>query len=160
MTSSSLGKIYANGEIIVRQGETGDCMFAIQKGRLEVLTGEKDREARLAVMEEGEIFGEMAIFEREVRSATVRALGEARVMTVDKKTFLRRVQEDPSLAFNLVRILSSRIRRLTTEVTESRPGSASRSQDSLSLTEAERQIERRRTPDRRVNKERRTGRPT
>ncbi len=156
MSPGSLGKTYANGDFIVRQGETGDCMFAIQKGRVEVLKSGKGGEIRLAVMEEGEIFGEMAIFEREVRSATVRALGEAQVLTIDKKTFLRRVQEDPSLAFNLVRILSSRIRRLSAEIAELRPGSAPRSQDTLSLTEAERQIERRSTPDRRTRKERRT----
>jgi len=157
MSSGSLGKIYANGQIIVRQGETGDCMFAIQKGRLEVLKGGKDGEVLVAVLEEGEIFGEMAIFEREVRSATVRALGEARVLTVDKKTFLRRVQEDPSIAMNLVRMMSRRIRRLSAEIAELRPGSEPRSQDTLSLTDGERQIERRKTPERRVKKERRAG---
>ena len=156
MSAGSLGKVYANGEIIVRQGENGDCMFAIQKGQVEVLRSAKDGDGRLAVMDESEIVGEMAIFEREVRSATVRALGEARVLTVDKKTFMRRVQEDPSLAFNLVRMMSRRIRRLSAEIAELRPGSAPRSQDSLALTEAERQIERRKTPDRRVQKDRRT----
>ena len=157
MNSSSMGKTYANGEIIVRQGEAGDCMFAIQKGRLEVVRRAKDGEVRVAVLEEGEIFGEMAIFERETRSATVRALGDARVLTVDKKTFLRRVQEDPSLAFNLVRMMSRRIRRLSGEIAELQPGSAPRSQDTLALTEAQRQVERRKRPDRRVRAERRTG---
>ncbi|OGA19878.1 MAG: hypothetical protein A3H32_17325 [Betaproteobacteria bacterium RIFCSPLOWO2_02_FULL_63_19] len=157
MSSAGLGKTYADGEVIVRQGETGDCMFAIQKGQLEVVKHSKDGEARVAVLEEGEIFGEMAIFEREVRSATVRALGEARVLTVDKKTFLRRIQEDPSLAFNLVQMMSRRIRRLSGEIADLRPGSVPRSQDTLALTEAERQIERRKRPDRRVNSDRRTG---
>ena len=131
-------------------------MFAIQKGRLEVIRSGKDGEVRVAVLEDGEIFGEMAIFEREVRSATVRALGEARVLTVDKKTFLRRVQEDPSLAFNLVQMMSRRIRRLSGEIAELRPGSVARSQDTLALTEAERQMERRKRPDRRVTTDRRT----
>ena len=157
MNSGGMGKTYANGEIIVRQGESGDCMFAIQKGQIEVIRRGKDGEVRVAVLEEGEIFGEMAIFEREARSATVRALGEARVLTVDKKTFLRRVQEDPSLAFNLVRMMSRRIRRLSGEIAELQPGSAPRSQDTLALTDAERQIERRKRPERRVTKDRRSG---
>ena len=155
MNSGGLGKTYAKGEIVVKQGEAGDCMFAIQKGQLEVVRRGKDGEVRVAVLEEGDIFGEMAIFEREARSATVRALAEARVLTVDKKTFLRRVQEDPSLAFNLVRMMSSRIRRLSGEIADLRPGSEVRSQDTLALTEAERQIERRKRPDRRVHGERR-----
>ncbi len=157
MNSGSLGKTYADGAIIVRQGDSGDCMFAIQKGQIEVVRRGKDGDVRVAVLEEGEIFGEMAIFEREARSATVRALGEVRVLTVDKKTFLRRVQEDPSLAFNLVRMMSRRIRRLSGEIAELQPGGVARSQDTLALTDAERRIERRNRTDRRVTKDRRSG---
>ncbi|MEK7683838.1 MAG: cyclic nucleotide-binding domain-containing protein, partial [Verrucomicrobiota bacterium] len=97
MEASALGKTYNNGEIIVHAGETGDCMYVIQAGQVEVLQKKGDQEVRLAVMDEGDFFGEMALFEREVRSATVRALGEARVLTIDKRTYLRRVHEDPSL---------------------------------------------------------------
>lgn len=121
MDSNALGRVYADGEVIVRQGDTGDCMFTLQDGRLEVLAEHEGRgEVRVAIMEKGAIFGEMAIFEREVRSATVRALGEARVLTIDKKSFLRRVHEDPSLAFNLVKMMSGRIRSLTVQMGERR----------------------------------------
>jgi CRP-like cAMP-binding protein len=51
-----------------------------------------------------------------VRSATVKALGRARILTVDRKGFLRRVQEDPSLAFRVLQTMSGRIRELTDEV--------------------------------------------
>ena len=123
MSEGALGKSYADGEVIVRQGDVGDCMFTVQEGRLEVVATREGRdEVRLSIMEKGAIFGEMAIFERQVRSATVRALGAARVLTVDKKTFLRRVQEDPTLAFNLVRIMSERIRALSSQVGERRSG--------------------------------------
>jgi len=121
----ALGRVYHDGEIVVRQGEVGDCMFTVQEGRLEVLAKQGDgAEVHIGVMEQGAIFGEMAIFEREVRSATVRAVGSARVLTIDKKTFLRRVQQDPSLAFNLVRMMSRRIRKLTMLVAELQTGKA------------------------------------
>jgi CRP/FNR family cyclic AMP-dependent transcriptional regulator len=124
MRDGALGRIYADGELVVQQGESGDCMFALQEGRLEVLANREGRgEARVSIMEKGAIFGEMAIFEQEVRSATVRALGEARVLTIDKKSFLRRVHEDPSLAFNLVRMMSQRIRMLTDQLGERRTDS-------------------------------------
>ena len=71
---------------------------------------------RVSVLHPGEIFGEMAIFDKEVRSATVRALGEARVLTIDKKTFLRRMEEDPSVAFNVAHALCGRVRRLDAEI--------------------------------------------
>ncbi len=128
--AKALGRVYADGEVVFRQGDTGDCMYTIQDGRLEVLAEREGREpVRLAVMETGDIFGEMAIFVREVRSATVRALGEARVLTIDKRTFLGRVQEDPSLAFNLVRMMSARIRALTDRAGERRTGGERRRAD-------------------------------
>jgi CRP-like cAMP-binding protein len=157
MNSGELGKTYAKGEVIVRQGDSGDCMFAIQNGRLEVIMNGPQGEVRTAILEAGDIFGEMAIFEREVRSATVRALEEARVLTVDKKTFLRRVQEDPSLAFNLVKMMSARIRRMSIEIAGLKPGTVARIQDTLALTDTERQFERRVTPERRRTRDRRMG---
>ena len=115
MESRALGKQYQNGEVIVAQGEAGDCMYVIQDGQVEVTQKQGDGEARLVVMGPGEFFGEMALFEREVRSATVRALGPARVLTIDKRTFLARVHEDPSLAYRILQTLSSRIRKLNAE---------------------------------------------
>jgi CRP-like cAMP-binding protein len=47
----------------------------------------------------------------------VRALGTARVLTIDEKTFLRYVHQDPSLAFQLLKMMSNRVRRLNKEVT-------------------------------------------
>jgi CRP/FNR family transcriptional regulator len=117
MASGELGKIYQDGDVIICEGEEGNCMFVIQEGEVEVIiAGENSQEIRLGIRGEGEFFGEMAIFDRDVRSATVRAKGEARVLTVDKKNFMRRVHEDPSLAFRLVETMSSRIRELGEEV--------------------------------------------
>jgi CRP/FNR family transcriptional regulator len=117
MANGELGKVYKDGEVIICEGEEGNCMYVIQEGEVEVLIqGDNDKEIRLGVRGEGEFFGEMAIFDRDVRSATVRALGDARVLTVDKKNFMRRVHEDPSLAFRLVETMSHRIRELGDEV--------------------------------------------
>ena len=121
MKDSNLGKSYRDGEVVVQQGDPGNCMFAIQEGELGVFKEHEGRPTvRVAILKAGDIFGEMAIFEQEIRSATVKAMGEARVLTVDKKTFLRRVQEDPTLAFNLVRMMSQRIRNLNAEIGERR----------------------------------------
>ena len=114
--TDALGKVYQDGEVIVEHGKAGDCMYVIQAGQVEVLQEKKDREVRLAVLDEGEFFGEMAIFEREVRSATVRALGKVQVLTVDEDTFLRRIHEDPSLAFRVVQKMSQRVRALDDEM--------------------------------------------
>ena len=123
MVTGGLGKVYRVGEEIVRQGETGDCMYVIQTGQAEAIRGKEGTEVRLAVLGEGDVFGEMALFERMPRSATVRALGEVRVLTIDKKTFLRQVHEDPSLAFRILQKMSNRIRELDTELVRLKTGS-------------------------------------
>jgi hypothetical protein len=111
-----LGKVYKVGEIIVREGDVGDCMYIIQAGKVEVIKEYEGKEVLLAELGEGDIFGEMALFEKGVRSATVRPLGEVRVLTVDKKTFLRKIHDDPSIAFRIMRKMSRRIRELNEEL--------------------------------------------
>jgi len=115
MDSGALGKVYQDGEIIIQQGEVGNCMYVIQEGKVKVLMEEDGQEVQLAIRSEGDFFGEMAIFERDVRSATIRALGEVRVLTIDKKNFLSRISQDPSIAFRIVETMSSRIRELSIE---------------------------------------------
>jgi CRP-like cAMP-binding protein len=123
MSQGLLGKIYDDGEIIIRQEEPGDCMYEIQEGQVEVVKEKEGKEILLAVLGKGDFFGEMAIFDREVRSATVRAKGEVRALTIDKRTFLRRITEDPSLAFRTVERMSRRIRELDAEIVRLKTGS-------------------------------------
>jgi len=118
MNLGALGKVYQNGESIVRQGEIGDCMYVVQEGYVEVVANTGTREVQLAILGKNEFFGEMAIFEHEIRSATVRTLGPARILTVDRKNFLRRMHEDPSLAYRLIEVMSKRVRRLSGEVAQ------------------------------------------
>ena len=114
--TGALGKVFEDGEIVVRQGEVGDCMYVIQEGTVGVYLERDGEEILVAEPGSGEMIGEMAIFERQPRSATVRALGQAKILTVDRRNFLRRVQEDPSIAFRVLETLSRRVRELNEEV--------------------------------------------
>jgi CRP-like cAMP-binding protein len=118
MRAGDLGEAFADGEMIIREGEVGNCMYVVQEGQVEVFVGSGDEEFRLNVLTPGAFFGEMAVFDRDVRSASVRALGPARVLTVDRKNLMRRVHEDPALAFRLVETMSYRIRRQTEMIIE------------------------------------------
>lgn len=113
MDSGALGREYRDGEIIVREGEAGNCMYVIQSGEVEVFKESNGAEVSLAVRREGDFFGETALFDREVRRASVRSRGASRVLTVDKKSLLRRIQADPSLAFRIIETLSQRIMELS-----------------------------------------------
>jgi CRP-like cAMP-binding protein len=116
MAIGALGKQYGDGESIIREGEPGDCMYVVQEGSVEVVKATAEGEAVLAVLEPGDVFGEMSLFTRAARSSSVRARGGARVLTVDKRGFMRRIHEDPSLAFRILQKMSERIERLNQEV--------------------------------------------
>ena len=116
METGALGKVYQNSEFIIREGEEGDCMYVIQEGQVEVFVEVGGKEVHLDVHGPGDFFGEMALFDRDVRSASVRAKGEARILTIEKKNFMRRVHEDPVIAFRIVETMSHRIRDLVAEV--------------------------------------------
>ena len=120
MQVGALGREYADQEVVCRQGETGNCMYVVQAGKVEILREEAGKEVILGELGIGEVFGEMAIFDRQPRSATVRAKGGARILTLDKRQFLRRVHEDPSLAFRILQGMSRRIRGLNEEVSRLR----------------------------------------
>ncbi len=116
MSTGAVGAVYEDGQVIVRQGDEGECMYVIQEGRAQVFIEQDGHEVPLRVLEAGDMIGEMAICDREVRSATVKALGRTRILTVDRRNFLTRIHEDPSLAFRVVRTMSARIRDLSEEV--------------------------------------------
>lgn len=116
MRARDLGRVYRDGEIIIRQGKPGEHMYEILNGQVEVIQERDGKEVCLAVLGKGNFFGEMAIFERETRSATVRAKGEVRILTIDKKILLRRISEDPSLAFRILEKMSNRIREMDDEL--------------------------------------------
>lgn len=117
MVRGAMGKVYRDGEEVVLQGNAGNSMFVVQGGRVEVVQhSTRGKEQHLAYLEAGDFFGEMSVFEDEVRSATVRAAGEARILRIDRKTLLRRIREDPLLAVNLLKTMSHRIRELNTEI--------------------------------------------
>lgn len=120
MSEGALGRFYADGEIVVRQGDVGDCMYVVQDGEVEIVVMEGGEEVVLRSAGRNEILGEMAVFDRQPRSATIRARGKARILTLDKRHLLRRINEDPSLAFRMLETMSRRVRQLSHEVVELR----------------------------------------
>ena len=117
MGNGDLGQIYRDGETIIRQGDAGSCMYVIQDGEVEVVRSHNGNNVCLAVLSQGDIFGELSLFGDNKRSATVRALGDARIITVDRNIFLRRLQEDVTLAFRIFQNMAARLNHMNAELT-------------------------------------------
>ncbi len=118
MKEGELGKIYSDGEVIFREGETGNVMYVIQSGKVKITKKVESGEVDIATLHHGEIFGEMALFDRLPRSASAVALGDARVLSVDKKKLFSTISRDPTLVFKLLESMSQRIRKLDEELTK------------------------------------------
>lgn len=114
--STSFGRLYTDGEVIIKQGTTGDCLYVIQEGRVEVVDESCGKETKVAELGDKEFFGEMGLFEKDVRSCTVRAMGDTKILTIDRQNFYTTIQKDPSLAFRLLENMSHRLRQTTREL--------------------------------------------
>jgi len=111
-----LGRVYSDGEVIFREGDKGEGMYVVQSGKVRIAKQTSSGEVVLNTLGNGDILGEMAIFDKLPRSATASALGEARVLSVDKAKLFRLISGDPTTAFKIIESMSSRIRRLSDEL--------------------------------------------
>ena len=110
--TGSLGKRFKDGDAIYRQGDQGSVMYVIQKGQVELVQRHGDKEFCVATLEDGDFFGEMALFGDETRTATARATGDVWALSLQKEALLRRIHEDPSLAFRMMEKMAHRVRDL------------------------------------------------
>jgi len=98
-------------EILFREGDPGDHFFVLTSGELEVLKGEDTpEELLLNVMYEGMYLGEMSFFSPGgSRTASVRARGEAELLSMSRSQFLDITKKHPELAISMVSVLSQRL---------------------------------------------------
>jgi CRP-like cAMP-binding protein len=120
MPDGELGLDYEDGAVIFREDDAGDCMYYISTGKVKISKSSPEGEVHIATLVKGEIFGEMALFDRLPRSATATASGETRLLTVDRKKFFTSINRDPTLAFKILEAMSKRTRRLNVQYTKTR----------------------------------------
>ena len=113
-------KQFGKNEVILKQGDYGDCFYQIVSGRVGVYTrfGEED-ESKLNELGPDEYFGEMAVIDAYPRNATVVALDdEVKVLELSEDSLNRYFTEQPDKIVTLMKQLSSRLRSLTHEYDE------------------------------------------
>lgn len=107
--------VYAPGETILRRGEPGDSMFVISRGKVEVqLPQTNGGLERVAVLEEGNFFGEMALLTGEPRNADIHAVDEVEILEIRKSVLQMLLTDNQELAEALSRKLAKRQAELAT----------------------------------------------
>jgi CRP-like cAMP-binding protein len=111
---------FSPGEQVFAEGEVGDSLFVLAAGEVEVVRRDQQGRAPLAVLGPGAAFGEMALVDREHRSATVRARTEvtALQLTAENFTTFRKYSRDgfTLVVINIARVLSSRLRETSAKL--------------------------------------------
>lgn len=110
---SSSYLMFEAGEELFREGDPADGAYIIEKGDVEVLTGQNGRMIKVGTLGKSDLFGEMALIMNETRTATIRAATHLEVLKIDAEVFLRLVTEDPEVALSVMRSLSQKITQLT-----------------------------------------------
>jgi small-conductance mechanosensitive channel len=98
LATATMGHVFAPGETLIRAGEEGSSMFVVNNGRVEVQVLDKGGPRTVAVLTEGNFFGEMALFTGEPRTANVVALEETEVLEIGHAAMKHLFETNPSLA--------------------------------------------------------------
>jgi CRP-like cAMP-binding protein len=104
-------KRFNKHQFIVRESEPGDTFFMIVSGSISVCRIASDgRETILSILKEGDFFGEMSMFDTSLRSASIKALTEVEVGTINRTDFLDLIDRNPKIGRLLVIELAERLR--------------------------------------------------
>ncbi len=133
----------ASGDVLFREGEVGDYAYQIVKGKIEVCKFNGDEYVTLSILEKGALFGEMALIDKQPRSAMARAIEETTVKEIDQQALLGYLKNSPQTAFNMMQQLASYARnaneKLSVDAFESGSDSQVVEEQSDELTEEEKQ---------------------
>ena len=107
------------GQVLFEQGDDGDALFAILSGSLEFSVLSMDgRKLALDVMKAGALFGEIALFDPGVRTATATATEASRVCRIKNADVLKAIRTAPDLGIDLIRLAGQRMRWMNSQLHE------------------------------------------
>lgn len=106
---SPLIRKYPDRSILFCENEPGDDVYIVQSGKVKITKVLGEQEVLLAVLNPGDIVGEMALIENKPRSANAVAFGDVRVMAINRKNFELMVQNRPEITLKIIQLLSERI---------------------------------------------------
>jgi CRP-like cAMP-binding protein len=102
-------RTYTKETIVFCEGETGEELFIIQKGSVKIIKIGDNKEVLLAILKQGDIFGEMALLESKPRAAGAVAHEDCQLMAVNRENFGQMIKTQPQLIAKLTTLLAERI---------------------------------------------------
>lgn len=110
-------KIYQPNELIFQKGDPSEFAYIIRSGEIEILRDYPENPVRLAVLNEGDVFGEMGLIDERPRSLTARAVTQTVLATVTRDEFVDLIQNKPNEALKYLRMFFERLRAMNMRAT-------------------------------------------
>jgi len=110
-------KDFAKERVLVHENDTGESFFLILKGKVKISAeGQDGKEVILSFLSEGEFFGELALVDEELRSATVTAVVKTTVLIIHRHDFLSLLENNGQMMKRFLVILSNRLRHANDQI--------------------------------------------
>ncbi|MCB4792288.1 MAG: cyclic nucleotide-binding domain-containing protein [Elusimicrobia bacterium] len=122
-----MNKIFKKGELIIKEGTSGNEAFIIQSGRVEVYRNVEGVKIILAVLAKNQIFGEMSMIDDRPRSATVEALEDTTVTVINRNDFNRLFYTKPEALTWFLKKIFERLRNIDQNIIETTVGKTAES---------------------------------
>ncbi len=121
LARAAVSHVFAPGETVIRAGDPGSSMFVVHNGRVRVQINENGRPRTIATLNEGDFFGEMALFTGEPRTANVIALEETEVLEIGHAAMKSVFDTNPDLVESLSFIMAERRQGLAAQADATAP---------------------------------------
>lgn len=113
----AVAKTYPPHSLLLREGERSDSLYIILYGKVKFYVCDEDgNEAILNIQGPGDFFGEMGLLDEAPRSASAMTMESTRVAVMTKSAFKECLASNPDIAYNLIRVLTQRVRVLSGSV--------------------------------------------
>lgn len=111
MSGHQARRMFKAGEIILKQGDPGDCAYIIEEGQVEISFRRKDGQSQIvSTRGEGALIGEMAIVDAAPRAATVRALKDCKMLEISREDFAQRLKAADPVIQMVSQVILTRFR--------------------------------------------------
>jgi len=103
---------YKQGDTIFLEGEPGDCAYIVDKGAVELYILVNARSVHISTIHEGNLLGEMALIDNQIRSATAKVVGDTELLVISREYFNEKLKVADEFVLLLINVAFERYREM------------------------------------------------
>jgi len=110
------GQVLEAGKTLFKEGDIGNTMYIIQKGKIKITKRIGDVDKILTVLQKGDFFGEMAIITQAPRTATATAVDDCELLCFNREGFISMISKNSNIAMNIIEKLCLRLEKADNQI--------------------------------------------